>query len=163
MAERENWREPYYTETRGRYQETRRVHESGIRHESTRELIQDFLAEAQYLAKAEIHLAKAELRDDIKAAGSGAGMIGAGAALLFAGMLCLVGFLVALLSLAMKVWVAALLVGLAVVGIGALVALSGRSKLKEARPEDFPRSLKENREWASRTMRDVRSNRRVHA
>lgn len=171
MAERDEWRTPFYDQEgrrrvsfgpgpTGRYGSF----EGGeYRRESTKSLIQQFLAEAQNLARAEIQLAKAELREDMKDAGRGAGMLGVGGALLYAGVLCLLGFVVALLSLAMKVWVAALIVGLLAVGIGAMMAMDGRSKLKQARPEDFPRSLKENREWASTTMRDVRSNRRVHA
>lgn len=170
MAERDEWRRPFYDEegkrhvrfgAPGGFLERGRTGE--YRQESTRQLIQDFLAEAQTLARSEIILAKEELRADVREASRGAGLIGVGGAMLYAGMLCLVGFLVALLSLAMKVWVAALLVGLVVVGVGAMLAMDGRSKLKDARPEDFPRSMKENREWASTTMRDVRSNRRVHA
>lgn len=160
MRERDEWRRPFYQQE-GRFEATRPAGE--FRQESTRRLIQEFLAEAQNLARAEIALARAEVRDDIQSASRGAGMIGVGGALLYAGVLCLMGFLVALLSLAMKVWVAALIIGLLAVGVGAMFALDGRSKLRQARPEELRRNLRENREWASTTMRGVRSNRRVHA
>jgi hypothetical protein len=64
----------------------------------------------------------------------------------------------------MPVWASALIVGGLVCLLGGIIALGGVARLKALHPvpEETAQTLKEDREWLSGTMRDVRSKRRVH-
>lgn len=135
-----------------------------VREESTSELVRDLVSEAQTLLREEFSLARAEMREEAKAAGKASAVLGAGGALAYAGLLTLVGCAVALLSLALPVWASSLIVGAIVLIAGGAMAMAGRERLKKLSPapERTTETLKENREWLSGTMRDVRSRRRVH-
>lgn len=135
-----------------------------LRDESTSELVRDLVTEAQNLARGEFQLAKDELRAEAKAAGKASAAVGAGGAIAYAGVLALMGCAIALLALAMPVWAAALIVGALVLLLGGVIAMGGMAKLKALSPvpEQTTQTLKEDREWLSGTMRDVRSKRRVH-
>jgi uncharacterized membrane protein YqjE len=135
-----------------------------VREESTGELVRDLITESQNLAREEFRLAKAELREEAKAAGKASSAVGAGGAIAYAGFLALTCCAIALLATLMPVWAAALIVGALVLLLGGVIAMGGISRLKalNPKPEQTTQTLKEDREWLSGTMRDVRSKRRVH-
>jgi uncharacterized membrane protein YqjE len=135
-----------------------------VREESTGELVRDLVTEAQNLAREELRLAKAELRDEAKAAGKASAAVGAGGAIAYAGLLGLMCCAIALLALVMPLWASALIVGALVLLLGGVIAMGGMAKMKRLSPmpEETTQTLKEDREWLSGTMRDVRSKRRVH-
>jgi hypothetical protein len=170
----ENWNEPgRYGAMPGGWRGTGDggVHGEGpsvswqsLRDESTGELIRDFVTEAQNLAREEIRLAKSELRQEAKVAGAASGAIGVGAAIAYAGFLALTACLIALVALVIPVWASALIFGVCGMLLGGVIAMAGVKKLKNMnpKPEQTTQTLKEDREWLSGTMRDVRSKRRVH-
>ena len=135
-----------------------------IRDRSTGELVRDLVAEAQTLVREEFRLARTELRDEAKAAGKATGAIAVGGAIAYGAVLVLMGCAVALLALVMPVWAAALIVGALGLLTGGLIAMGGKERLSKLnpKPEQTTQTLKEDREWLSGTMRDVRSKRRVH-
>lgn len=137
----------------------------GVRRESTSTLLRDFVAEGQYLLSQELRLARAEMKREAQKAGAAATSVGIGGFLLMLGALALATCLVALLALAMPLWLSALVVGVFFGLVGALVAMGGVSKLKalNPKPNEAAATLKEDREWASGMMRDVKSRRRAHA
>jgi nitrate/nitrite transporter NarK len=97
----------------------------------------------------ELALAKAELRDEAKQAGKGAGLLaGAG----FAGwMLALFASLTLmyLLDMGMNITLAALIVTLLWAAVAATLFVMGRKQLKQVnpKPEQTVESLKEDKEW----------------
>jgi uncharacterized membrane protein YqjE len=114
------------------------------------ELVKDLSSQTSTLVRQEIALARAELQEQGKVAGKGAGML-AGAAV--AGLLALGALtagLIALLDKAMATWVAALIV-MALWAIVALVlAKTGQTALKRATPPapQTVETVKEDIQWA---------------
>ena len=114
------------------------------------ELVKDLSAQTSTLVRKEIELARAEIQQQGKVAGKGAGML-AGAAV--AGLLALGALtagLIALLDKAMATWVAALIV-MALWAIVALVlAKAGQKSLKRATPPapQTVETVKEDIQWA---------------
>jgi Putative Actinobacterial Holin-X, holin superfamily III len=120
---------------------------AGIR--SIPEILQDVLTNIQDIVRAEVRLAKAELRDELNAARSGGILIGVGAvAVIFSALFLLMACVYAL-SLVMPNWAAALIVA-AAMGVAAAVTLSlGSKRLKTIRAvPKTAASLKENVRWA---------------
>jgi uncharacterized membrane protein YqjE len=114
------------------------------------ELVKDLSSQTSTLVRQEIALARAELQEQGKVAGKGAGML-AGAAV--AGLLALGALtagLIAVLDKAMATWVAALIV-MALWAIVALVlAKTGQTALKRATPPapQTVETVKEDIQWA---------------
>lgn len=127
-------------------------------------LVSEILDQARTLVRAEVKLAKAELRDEAKKLGRGAGLAAGGAVLLAVGGLVLVAFLVLALAEVMPAWAAALIVSVLFIGAGAAVGYFGLQRLKAVRgPEKTIQTLQEDSQWASRTMHAVKSKQPVHA
>jgi len=127
-----------------------------------KDMVKDLIGQAQRLMREELHLAKIEIRDEAKKAGEGAAFAGAGGVVLHAGFLVLCAFLVLALGQAVAMWLSALIVGVVLVAAGALVSKTGVDRLKKVRkPEQTIETLKEDKQWARETIRDVKS--RTHA
>jgi uncharacterized membrane protein YqjE len=121
-----------------------------LRDRSIGELLKQLSQETSTLVRQELELARAELQEQGKRAGTGAGMLG-GAGI--AGLLtlgALTATLIALLDTAMATWVAALIVTLIWAAIAGVLALQGRNKLKEATPPapQTVETVKEDVRWA---------------
>jgi len=118
---------------------------------STAELLKQLSDQTTTLVRREIDLAKAELAQKGKTAGIGAGLFG-GAGLLGVGAFAaLTTCLIAALDTAMPLWLAALIVAVVYAAIAAVLALTGKGKVKEAGPpvpEQAIESTKEDVEWA---------------
>lgn len=123
---------------------------------STSELLKKLSEETTTLVRREIDLAKAELAEKGKKAGLGAGMFG-GAGLFGVGAFAAITTcLIAALDSAMPLWLAALIVAVVYAVIAAVLALTGKSKVKEAGPpvpEQAIESTKEDVEWAKTRAR----------
>jgi Putative Actinobacterial Holin-X, holin superfamily III len=118
---------------------------------SVAELVKQLSEQTSRLARQEVELAKAELSAKGKRAGLGAGMFGgAGLFGLYA-----VGALTATailgLATAVAAWLAALIVAAVLAAIAGVLALQGRTKVKQATPpvpEQATESVKEDVQWA---------------
>lgn len=118
------------------------------------DVLQDIILDIQRIIRSEVHLAKAELREEISTLLNGAILAGVGAILcLFATLFLLLTILYAL-SLWMPPWTAALIVA-GVMGVGAVIALVLAARgLKAARPRSkIVRNRKENIEWAKQQIK----------
>lgn len=100
------------------------------------QLVVDVKRDVTALVRTEVALAKAELKDDAKAAGIGAGMF-AGAALFgfFALMLLLVGGSLAL-ALVLPTWLSFLLVGVLLLVVAGVLALVGKGRVSKVKPPE---------------------------
>ena len=119
---------------------------------SVSEVLQDIIGNIQEIFRAELQLAKTEIKEEAaEASGSvltlGAGLILAGYAL---GLLLLT--LVYGLATRMPMWSAALLVGVFVAVVAVFLIDRGRRGLKRVnvKSEKLIASLKENVQWAKR-------------
>jgi uncharacterized membrane protein YqjE len=121
-----------------------------LRDRSVAELLKELSQETSTLVKQELALARAELAEQGKRAGTGAGMLGGAgvAGLLTLG--ALTATLIALLDTAMKTWLAALIVTVVWAAIAGVLALQGRNKIKEATPPapQTVETVKEDVRWA---------------
>jgi uncharacterized membrane protein YqjE len=118
-----------------------------IQGRSTTELLQELKTDVLEISKAQIELAKAELKETVKretrlVAGLGIGGI---CALMFLNLL-LVAVILALAS-HLPGWLAALIVALAVAAIGAAAAAFGWSRRARHPFERTRRTLQEDAQW----------------
>jgi len=132
---------------------------------STKELLQELVEDAQRLVKAELQLAKAELRDEARGAAKGRAITAGGAALGFGALLVLLFTLVYALALALPLWASALIVGVIAAIAAAALVWAGIKKVKrvETGPREAAGELREDRRWARETMRSAKSTRHVNA
>jgi uncharacterized membrane protein YqjE len=134
--------------------------ENELRDRPTGELLRDLSDHTTTLVKQEMELAKAELQEKGKQAGLGAGMFG-GAGLFGLGAFAAVtACLIAALDQVMEIWLAALVVAVAYAVIAAVLAMTGKQKVKQAVPpvpEQAKDSVKEDMEWAKTQARSGRT------
>jgi len=121
-----------------------------LRDQSVGELLKQLSQETSTLIKQEMALARAEITEQGKRAGTGAGMLGGAgvAGLLTLG--ALTATLIALLDTAMATWLAALIVTVIWAAVAGVLALQGRNKLEEAGPPapQTVETVKEDVRWA---------------
>lgn len=121
-------------------------------------LIAGLLKDLQDLVRAEVQLAKTEVKEDAVAAGRGIGFIAGGA------LIGLVGFVFLMLALTffldrwLALWVSALLVAVLLVVVAAILVMSGRTQLSTASlmPEQTIATLKEDQAWAKQQINSVK-------
>jgi uncharacterized membrane protein YqjE len=121
-----------------------------LREESIGDLLKRLSQDTSTLVRQEMALARAELTEQGKRAGTGAGMLGGAgvAGLLTLG--ALTATVIGVLDTAMAFWLAALIVTLIWGAIAGVLALQGRNKLKEATPPapQTVETVKEDVRWA---------------
>ena len=125
-----------------------------LRDRSVKDLVTEIAQKASLLARKEVALAKAEVKEQLRAEvkmASGLGVAGV-CALLTLNMLLVAGVFALAEAGIMRGWVAALLVGLAVLLIGTVAGLLGwRKRVREPLPATR-RTVEENVRWAKERM-----------
>jgi Putative Actinobacterial Holin-X, holin superfamily III len=114
------------------------------------ELLRDFSEQTSRLIRSEMELARAELTEKGSRAGLGIGMFGGAGAFGFWALGALTAAVILLLATAVKSWLAAVIVCLALALTAVVLALTGRTKLKQAAPpvpEQATESVKEDVQW----------------
>jgi len=130
-----------------------------LRSHSTGELVKQLSEQTTTLVRKEIELAKAELSQKGKVAGEGAGMFGGAAVVGLLALGTLTTMILALLDKAMDLWVAALIVTVVYGAIAAVLALSGRDRVKKGMPpapEQTVETVKEDVQWAKSQAKSAR-------
>jgi hypothetical protein len=123
------------------------------------DLLGSFAHETTTLMSQEIELARAEIGVQVKRAGTGAGLFGAAAALGLLGLGALTACAIVALALVMDAWLAALIVGAALLVVAGVVALIGRSRVRQVAPPVPERALRSVREDIDAVQSGVRSGR----
>jgi len=118
-------------------------------------LLSDVAGETVELVRQELALFKAELQEKLSKAGIGAALVGAGALIAYSGWLFLLLAAVYALALVVPAWAAALIVGALVLGIGGVLALIGKSRMRAdaLTPDRSMRSLREDQAWIKERYR----------
>jgi uncharacterized membrane protein YqjE len=130
-----------------------------LRSHSTGELVKELSEQTTTLVRKEIELAKAELSRKGKVAGEGAGMFGGAGVLGLLALGTLTTMILALLDQAMDLWVAALIVTVVYGAIAAVLALSGRDRVKKGMPpapEQTVETVKEDVQWVKSRAKSAR-------
>jgi uncharacterized membrane protein YqjE len=130
-----------------------------LRQHSTSELVKQLSEQTTTLVRKEIELAKAELSAKGKVAGEGAGMFGGAAVVGLLALGVLTAMIVALLDKAMDFWVAALIVAVVYGAIAAVLAVTGRDRVKKGMPpapEQTVETVKEDVQWAKSQAKSAR-------
>jgi Putative Actinobacterial Holin-X, holin superfamily III len=114
------------------------------------ELVRDLSQQTSTLVRKEIELARAELQQQGKIAGKGAGLLGGAAAAGLLALGALTAGLIALLDKAMDTWIAALIVMALWAIVAAVLAMAGRRALQRATPPapQTVETVKEDIQWA---------------
>jgi len=121
-----------------------------LREESTGELLKRLSQETSTLVRQEMELARAELTQQAKQAGKGAGMVGGAGVTGHMALFALTLTAIFVLDTFMKGWLAALIVTLVWGAVAAVLAQLGRNRIKEATPPapQTVETLKEDVRWA---------------
>jgi uncharacterized membrane protein YqjE len=129
-----------------------------LRSHSTGDLVKQLSEQTTTLVRKEIELARAELSEKGKVAGQGAGMFGGAAVVGLLALGVLTAMILALLDKAMDFWVAALIVTVLYGAIAAVLAMSGRDRVKQATPpaEQTVETVKEDVQWAKSQAKSAR-------
>ncbi len=127
-----------------------------LEHATTGELVSRLSEQVSALVKGELELARAELAEKGKRAGTGAGLAGAGGLLAAYGLAVLLAAAVAALALVWPVWLAALVVGIVVLVIAGCLALAGRSQLRRATPPTLQQTTQNVRDDVATVREAVR-------
>lgn len=110
---------------------------------STGELVSRLSEQVSTLVKDELTLARAELVEKGKRAGTGAGLLGGTAVLALYGVGALIATAILLLDLVWPAWLAALVVAVVIFLIAGVLALIGRKEVQQATPP-LPEAAKES-------------------
>ena len=121
-----------------------------LRDRSIGELLKELSSETSTLVRKEMELARAELQQQGRRAGAGAGLLGGAGVVALLALGSLTATVIALLDKAMDTWLAALIVTVIWGAIAAVLALQGRNKLQEATPPapQTVETVKEDVRWA---------------
>ena len=121
-------------------------------------LITGIIKDLQDLLRAEVQLAKTELREDATGIGKALAFIAAGAFVGLVGLIFLIQAIVWILDEFLNDWLAATIVAVTLLAIAAILALSGKNKLSATnlKPEQTIETLKEDQQWAKQQINSVK-------
>jgi len=122
--------------------------------QSTGELVTQLSEQVSTLVRDELALAKAEMTEKGKRAGTGVGLLGGGGVLVLYGVGGLLATAVLALDLVWPAWLAALVVTVVVFAVAGVLALVGRGEVKRAAPP-VPERAKENVQADVETVRSA--------
>jgi uncharacterized membrane protein YqjE len=104
------------------------------RHQPTGELVSQLAEQVSTLVRDELALARTELVEKGKRAGTGAGLLGAAGVLALYGLGALFVTAAAALALVWPVWLAVLVIAVVIFAIAGVAALLGKKQVSEAMP-----------------------------
>lgn len=121
-------------------------------------LLAGVVRDLQELVRAEIALAKTEMKEDAQSAGKAVGAMVAGGLVGLVGFVFLMGAAMWALALVLPLWASALVVGVVLAAVAAALALWGKKELAAANmaPERTIETLKEDQAWARRQISSVK-------
>lgn len=111
-----------------------RMRLDGSAEASTADLVSRMSEQVSTLVREELALARTEMVEKGKRAGTGAGLLGAAGVLALYGVSALLLTIGALLALVWPAWVAALVVTVAVLAVAGVAALMGKKQVEQAVP-----------------------------
>lgn len=139
-------------------------YDDDLRERDTKVLFNELVSEGQRLVREEIRFAKAELKDDLGKLQTGVGLFGAAGVVGNLALMALTAAVIAAVSLVLPVWAAAAIVGVLLAAVAVVLGFAGKSTISRVRVlDETMETVKEDKEWASETMRATRSSSRANA
>jgi uncharacterized membrane protein YqjE len=132
---------------------------SELRERPTSDLLKQLSDQTTALVRQEIELAKLELREKGKKAGTGAGLFGGAGVLGLYAVGALTATIILALATVLPGWLAALIVTVVYAAIAGVLALRGRSQVQEAAPlvpEQAVDTTKEDVRWVKTRAQSAR-------
>ena len=131
---------------------------------SFKDLLSEMGEQARRLVRAEVDLAKSELKHEVTKVKASAGLLAGGGLVMFLGAIAFVCFAIAALDTFLPLWAAALIVTVLFLGAGAFALKKGLDSLKRVhKPTRTIQTLKEDSQWATRTVQSMKSQIQGHA
>ena len=130
-----------------------------LRERSVGELLKELSDDLTKLVRQEMQLAKAEITEKVRSAGAGAGMFGGAGVVAVGAFGAFTAFAILGLSEFLWPWLSALIVTAFYGLVAGVLALSGRSKIKDATPpvpEQTVETVKEDIQWAKTQSKSAR-------
>jgi len=121
-------------------------------------LLAGVVKDLQELVRAEIALAKTEMKEDAQVAGKAVGAMVVGGLIGLVGFVFLMGAAMWALALVLPLWASALIVGGVLAAVAAALAMWGKKELAatDLAPERTIETLKEDQRWARRQISSVK-------
>jgi len=112
-------------------------------------VLQDIVRDLQDIVRAEIRLAKVEIREDVRRVVASSVWLAGGLVAVLSGWVFLLWTIVYALATRMPMWAAALVVTVLMAAAGAVLIMGGLQRVRRlnATPERTVESLKENLQW----------------
>lgn len=120
---------------------------------SMAELVRGIIGNAQEMVRAEVRLARAEIREEINKSVAAGKKVGIGAVVGLFGLGFVLVAVSQLLATVMPDWAASLVVGVVLAGIAGFLLMKSRGDLKVPKPEKTIENVKENVEWMKNQTR----------
>ncbi|HLI86753.1 MAG TPA: phage holin family protein [Bryobacteraceae bacterium] len=119
---------------------------------TTSTILRDIIRDIEQIIRAEVELAKTEMREKVRTAGEASGWLGAAAGLGLLAGACVVMTVIVALALILPLWLAALIMAVVLGAIAGALFLHGLDRIKRAQPvlPETTGTLKENAEWLKR-------------
>jgi hypothetical protein len=130
-----------------------------LRERPVGELLSELSNQTQKLVRQELDLAKAELTEKGKRAGIGAGLFGGAGLFAVLALGALTACFILALATAVADWLAALIVAAVYAAVAGVLALTGRTKVKQATPpvpEQAKESVRRDLEWTKERAKAAR-------
>lgn len=121
-------------------------------------LVSGVVSDLQDLFRAEIKLAKTELKEDAQATGKAAGAMVGGGVIGLLGFVFLLLAVMYALALVLPMWASALIVAVVLFVVAAGLVMWGKKELSAAKlgPQQTIATLKEDQQWARQQISSVR-------
>jgi hypothetical protein len=101
---------------------------------STGELVRLVAEQVSTLVRDELRLAQLEMTSKARKAGAGVGMMGGSGLIALYGVACLIACAIIAISHSLQAWLSALIVGAFLLAVAAVVAATGRQRMRQATP-----------------------------
>lgn len=119
-----------------------------------RSIVEDVLRDVTNIMRAEVRLARTEVKDDLRATGRAASMFGAAAICGLLAAACLAACVIAAISLALPVWLASLITACILACAGGALYRNGRGRMRQATPlEETRHRMRSDYRWVKQQIR----------
>jgi uncharacterized membrane protein YqjE len=118
-------------------------------------VLSDIVGDVQQIIRAEVRLARVEIREELGKAKRGALLVAAASALMLLAVAALLLSAIYALATVWPPWAAALAVALALAAIGGALAMTGASRIRSVHlpPQKTVSTVRENIQWAKTRAR----------
>jgi len=122
---------------------------------STRGIVEDVLRDFTDILRAEIRLARAEIKDELKSFGMAGGMFAGGAICGFLAAAALTTCMIVALAIVLPLWLSALIIAVLFAAIAGALFTQGRVRMRQASPplERTKQQVRSDYQWLKQQIK----------